>query len=214
MTLGSVTPEPGRYAPPPKPPPKPGPMPEPCPEPAPVPGPEPAPPVLVADCDTTPGSVISDADIGVNGTSGSNGGGSLGCSGVGSGAFWTGTEMGSFFCSTWALRGGSGFGSPPPPPPPPGPGVGRNATISILSCSASSGGSTCGPKRMISSTTATIAICVTTDVPAPTLDFALSKPKLYSSGRSSSRSWDPRISSGAFLPVDFAIQVESRPKQL
>src|SRR5688500_5950407 len=99
-TVGSVMPEPGRYAPPPKPPPNPGPMPEPCPEPAPVPGPAPAPPVLVADCETTPGSVISAADIGLNGTSGSNGGGSLGCSGVGSGIFWTGTEIGAFFCST------------------------------------------------------------------------------------------------------------------
>ena len=61
---------------------------------------------------------------------------------------------------------------------------------------------------------AIIAMCVATDVPAPTLDFALSKPKVYSSGRSSSRSCDPRISSGGLLPVDFAIRVESQPKAI
>src|SRR5688572_815754 len=99
-TVGSEIPEPGRYAPPPNPPPNPGPSPEPCPEPAPVPGPVPAPPVVGADGVTTPGNVISAAAIGWNGTVISTGGGSFGCSGVGSGAFGAGTEIGSFFCST------------------------------------------------------------------------------------------------------------------
>src|SRR5689334_15958639 len=99
-TVGSVIPEPGRNAPPPNPPPYPGPSPDPVPVPAPVPGPEPAPPVVGADGEITPGSVISASDMGLNGTTISSGGGSSTFGGVGVGVTGAGTEIGSSFFST------------------------------------------------------------------------------------------------------------------
>jgi hypothetical protein len=76
-----------------------------------------------------------------------------------------------------------------------------------------SGGNACGDSRMITRTRTIMAMCVSTDVPAPTLDFALSKPKLaHPADRRAS--CDPRIRWGGLLPVDFAIRFESQPEPL
>src|SRR5688572_16265780 len=65
---------------------------------------------------------------------------------------------------------------------------------------------------MMSTIIAATATCASVDAPAPTLVFWFSKPKAYSSGRSSSRSCDARVYSGVFLPMDFAITFENQPK--
>ena len=70
----------------------------------------PAPATVVGgDGEITPGSVISAAAIGLNGIVSLERRRLLRTFGVGLGFSGAGTEIGSFFCSTWALRGGSGF---------------------------------------------------------------------------------------------------------